>query len=551
MNVKVALLKYYPQIVLFFVLCEVFYLLASRPTIFPTAISKWPVDHENEGRWGDSISIPLVAVAVAVLPATGHVLVWSSDKPDAFGKRNYTSTAIYDPQTGLVSTLINSTTHHNMFCPGLSIDSRGRPVVAGGSTNAYTSIYESEHNTWVAGAEMTTGRGYQSQATTSDGRIFTIGGSWSGGLGGKDGEIFDPERNAWSKLPGCKVEPMLTKDSLGVFAADNHAWLFGWKDGTVFQAGPSSTMNWYGTRGNGTHRASVTRGQDIDSMNGNAIMYDATNGKILTLGGAHSYSSASSTSAAHIITLSNPFEAPGVEEIRQMHYPRVYGNSVVLPTGDVFVNGGASYAMQWTDVNAIMVPELWNPKTKRFTRMARNTVPRTYHSVAVLLPDATVLTGGGGVCWEDCEKERVLGDGYNHYDIQIFEPPYLFNGNAKSLAIRPRIKDVSQTVVKLGATLNVSVDMETAEFAIIRYGSATHSINTDQRRISLEPTPIGTSTKDSRYRNLRYTRQQDTGRLWTYQITIPADPGLVIPGYWMLFALNTHGTPSISKKICL
>ena len=36
---------------------------------------------------------------------------------------------------------------------------------------------------------------------------------------------------------------MLTADAQGVYRQDNHGWLFGWKNGYVFQAGPSKAMN--------------------------------------------------------------------------------------------------------------------------------------------------------------------------------------------------------------------------------------------------------------------------------------------------------------------
>lgn len=59
-------------------------------------------------------------------------------------------------------------------------------------------------------------RGYQSQATTSNGNLFTIGASWSGGQGGKNGELYDPTANTWTELAGCPVAPMLTADAQGM-----------------------------------------------------------------------------------------------------------------------------------------------------------------------------------------------------------------------------------------------------------------------------------------------------------------------------------------------
>lgn len=47
-------------------------------------------------------------------------------------------------------------------------------------------------------------------------------------------------------------------------------------------------MNWYGTNGTGSQVAAGDRA-DGDAMCGNAVMYDATAGKILVVGGAIDY----------------------------------------------------------------------------------------------------------------------------------------------------------------------------------------------------------------------------------------------------------------------
>ena len=61
-------------------------------------------------------------------------------------------------------------------------------------------------------------------------------------------------------------------------------------------------MNWYGTSGTGSQSAAGNRSTDPDSMCGNAIMYDAVGGKILTVGGAPAYTS-KSTRLTHIANL--------------------------------------------------------------------------------------------------------------------------------------------------------------------------------------------------------------------------------------------------------
>lgn len=71
-------------------------------------------------------------------------------------------------------------------------------------------------------------RGYQSSATLSNGRVFTIGGSWINFPGGRTGEVYDPKNDTWTLLPGADPAPMLTGDVEGNKKNDNHAWLFGW-----------------------------------------------------------------------------------------------------------------------------------------------------------------------------------------------------------------------------------------------------------------------------------------------------------------------------------
>ena len=103
-----------------------------------------------------------------------------------------------------------------------------------------------------------------------------------------------------SKNPGHSKS--LDKSLGYIYRGDNHGWLFGWKNGYVFQAGPANAMNWYGTSDDGSQSGAGTRADDPDSMCGNAVLYDAVAGKILTVGGAPAYVSKSFLSAI-IVTL--------------------------------------------------------------------------------------------------------------------------------------------------------------------------------------------------------------------------------------------------------
>ena len=203
--------------------------------------SPYTAPMSGKGLWEKTIDFPLIPAAVSLL-TNGKLLIWSAYAKDNFGgQRGFTQTGIYDPATGESSQLEVSNTQHDMFCPGISLDFNGRVIVTGGSDAAKTSVYDPSSNAWTGAPNMRIARGYQSTATCSDGRIFNIGGSWSGGTGGKNGEIYDPSANTWSLLSGALVSPMLTADAGGVWRSDNHAWLFGWKNKTVFQVSPPCT----------------------------------------------------------------------------------------------------------------------------------------------------------------------------------------------------------------------------------------------------------------------------------------------------------------------
>ena len=50
-----------------------------------------------------------------------------------------------------------------------------------------------------------------------------LGGSWSGALGGKLGEVWSPTAS-WRELPSVPADPIYTADAEGVYRADNHGW---------------------------------------------------------------------------------------------------------------------------------------------------------------------------------------------------------------------------------------------------------------------------------------------------------------------------------------
>jgi Domain of unknown function (DUF1929) len=136
---------------------------------------------------------------------------------------------------------------------------------------------------------------------------------------------------------------------------------------------------------------------------------------------------------------------------------------------------------------------------------------RLYHSTALLLPDATVLTMAGG----SPGPQRNL-------NAEIYYPPYLFDSDGQR-ATRPVIQS-APAGLKPGAkfTIGTSASASIGRVVLVKTGSVTHSFNFDQR-----------------YLPLQFTRPTAN----TLQATVPA-LGRTPPGYYLLFILNNRGVPS-------
>ncbi len=474
--------------------------------------------------WSPVIPLPVNPIGIANVP-NGKLVMWSADQTFSFqndvgNTATQTQTALFDPATNRATQFLETSAGSDMFCPGTAMLSDGRLLVNGGDSSPKTTLYDWNSNTWSASATMNIPRGYQGDTLLSNGSVLTLGGSWSGGQGGKSAEVWNGAN--WTVLSGVPETGIVGPDPQGIYRGDNHLWLFAQSNGSVFHAGPSAQMNWISTSGSGTIQSAGTRGADPYSINGTASLYDI--GKILKTGGAKSYqqngsaSSYASNAVYQIDITRGPNQPVTVQRLNGMTYQRAFANSVILPDGSIVMIGGQSLPMPFTDTTAIMVPEIWNPKTQRFNLLKPMQTPRTYHSTAILLPDGRVFAGGGGQCGTGCVN--------NHLNAEILTPPYLLNADG-SPAARPAIASAPSAASR-GASIEVATRGPVASFVLMRLSSVTHTTNNDQRRIPLAiVNASGTS----------------------YRLAIPSDAGVVLPGYYMLFALDANGVPSVSTSL--
>ena len=242
-------------------------------------------------------------------------------------------------------------------------------------------------------------------------------------------------------------------------------------------------------------------------------------GRILVAGGganttANSSDDTTGTSSTVAYTVDVRTGTPVVTPTASMSFARQFANAAVLPSGEVLVMGGNTSGLKFNDTGSILTPEIWNPATGTWRVAAEMSVPRNYHSLALLLPDGRVMSGGGG-----------LGGG-DHRDAQLYTPPTLFNADG-TLATRPTLA-TAPTAIGVATTFTVTGTPGLQKFSFIKMSAITHSVNTDLRFLSLPFTETSTGT---------------------YQITAHSSLNVMTPGYWMLFGLNAAGTHSVARII--
>lgn len=476
------------------------------------------------GSWGPVLEWPHVPVSMANLP-DGRILTFASNEPNDWPNSivdEYTHAAVWDPASGDIRSVPHPS--HDMFCAAMVTLEDGEVFVMGGRNAAdspWVSYFDFHRDRWVQLADdMHEGRWYPTAVHLPSGEVFVAGGLGAG---------IHPERwtpdEGWSILTGIDLLSSIL--SVG-FVDGGGLWplLQLAPDGTIFHHGAVDQMNriepFGGPNGLGTITDLGPHGAGWFPDEGVSVTYDE--GKILVAGGSIFQAAGASSAQAFTIDINGP--GPVVSPAQSMHYPRQFLNEVLLPTGDVLVVGGNTDGRKFDDDFAIRNAEIWNPTTGAWTLLNPQDQARTYHSTALLLVDGTVLSAGGGLDGDVCTGSGAPGEcGVDHWNAEIFSPPYLFAPDG-SPATRPEVL-AAPGVARVGRTLRVYATAGLDGFSLVRMSATTHTMNTDQR--FLRPTTLEIAPG-------------------VYDVTLASNPNVLVPGFWMLFALDA-GVPSIAHVV--
>jgi hypothetical protein len=244
-------------------------------------------------------------------------------------------------------------------------------------------------------------------------------------------------------------------------------------NGLVFYSGPDPTSHWFNPSSNTWSHLTHTNYQNTRSY-GTSVLLPLTpannyDPKVMIMGGDNP-----ATLTTEIIDLgaSNPTWQYGPN----MSQPRIEMNAVILPTGKILALGGSSVdeqGGQYASLNA----DLYDPIANTFSSAGANSYARLYHSVALLLPNATVWLAGGNPSRGTYEQH-----------MEIYQPAYLFNPNG-TLANRPSITSAPTSITYCNVnctqfTVKTSQATTIASVVLVRMGAVTHSFNTDQRLVA-------------------------------------------------------------------
>jgi galactose oxidase len=478
-----------------------------------------------KGQWQNLFDLPNVGIHAHVLP-NGKVLFWGRRLKPGEGDLDVRECTpfLWDPNSTLMENTPQPTlkdgTKVNLFCAGHTFLPDGRLLVVGGHfLDSYglnqATIYEYLTNTWTPTALMGDGddfrRWYPTATTLADGSVLVFSGSTTNQT---DAPVNDKIQiwndGNWRSLVNFNAPPLYPRMHLG-------------PDGRVFMSGPLALTQFLDTnnQGNWTQLGErANKGREYAS----AVMYADSNtlegGKVMYIGGGNP-----PTNAVEVIDLNKA--SPRWESIEPMKFPRRQHNTTLLPDGTVLVTGGTkgnggpnNGFNDLTPGQTVRIAELWDPITGQWTELAAETVDRCYHSTAVLLPDATVLSAGGGEYRPDNNNPNDPKD--THSNAQIFLPPYLFKGP------RPDILGAPDNV-SYGETFEVDTSNpeEIGNVSWIRLPSVTHSFDQNQR-ISFLVSSI----------------QQKK-----LTVTAPPNARVCPPGHYMMFLLNKAKIPSVAKII--
>ncbi len=403
----------------------------------------------------------------------------------------------------------------DFFCAAQSFQPDGSLMIAGGTLqydpfhgSPTAFVFNPSTQQLTQTASMNSGRWYPTLLTLGSGQIFAVSGlDVNGGLS------IQPEIYSSSFATGWIAFSEPTS------SIPQYAHLFLLSSGQIFYSGAYMGGN-YGvyprilTLPNSFTQAiaetPVSGLQDQDSRNqaASVLLPPAQDQKVMICGGGDGNGTATNKVDIVDLTAIQPTYTPAAS----LNNPRMHHSAVLLPDRTVFVCNGSQSEENTSQGN--IPAEIYNPANNTWTLAATPHVQdRVYHSVALLLPDGSVVTGGGN-------PARTVDE----LRLEIYSPAYMSQ-------TRPVIQSAPSTV-GYGATITLQTPQSRniKWVHLIKPMATTHCYDTEQRLVDL---PIISNTDTS------------------VSVTVTSNQNLAPPGYYMLFVTDNNNVPSVAQWVQL
>ncbi|MEH2136466.1 galactose oxidase-like domain-containing protein [Nostoc sp.] len=456
-----------------------------------------------------SYNAPILPIHAALL-RTGKVFFFCGSGNDPNRLNSLYDSVLWDVNNGTFTRqappLDSNNNPIDLFCAGHSFRSDGMLMVAGG-TLRYDPFYglpsalmfDPITEKWVNKPSMNNGRWYPSVLTLGSGRILAVAGLDIDGKLNRQPEIYSATfANGWNAFPITSALPSYP-----------HVFLL--SNGNIFYSGAQMggsgvtprilTLPDTFTQSIAEKVVSGLQDPAFGDQAASVLLPPAQDQRVMIIGGG---SSNTATNRVNIVNLkaANPTYVGS----SFLKYARKHHSAVLLPDRTVFVCNGSK--MNEDTTQSMLPAEIYNPVTNSWTAVAKQNVPRVYHSVALLLPDGRVATAGGN------PQRRV-----NELQLEIYSPAYMSQS-------RPIIQSAPQTLnYGLQFTIQTPQAANIKWVSLIKPMATTHSCDTEQRLVDV---PIN-------FRNAT-----------SLNVTVTDNRNIAPPGWYMLFISDNNGTPSVA-----
>src|SRR6185503_3035962 len=412
------------------------------------------------------------------------------------------------------------------FCAGQSLLDDGTVLVMGGTIGRREGLntiftFDPVSETWKRQANMHHGRWYPTQVLLADGRTVVMDG-----LDETGEPNVNQQMESYARLRADRdwVQLLLTRGQPGQPPTGGlYPHMFQMPSGRVLVAGPEPTDSWsfsLNSIGALDHWEDYPNPARHTWGSGVLLPGDANGStRVALIGGVDRASlpdTGTSTPLPGVETFDEANPAAGWTAAPPLNNGRAHHNTVQLPDRSMVTVGGGYGILNGNrrsgDPAIHRNIELFDPATGQWSLGPAQDELRTYHSTALLLPDARVMSAGD--------------DGYggsSNDTVEIYEPPYLFKGARPTIASAPGS-------ITYGDTFTIETSADATKAVLMAPAAVTHANDMSQRHVPL---------------------QVSAGPAGTLTVQAPARAELAPATYYMLFVLNAQGVPSIAKFVQL